>query len=334
MNKDLYYNGGQALTYNPLFLFIIGNRGCGKTYWFRKWAIRDFIKTGRQFIYLRRYKEEMKGQNKANFMSPLILNNEFPDHEITIKNDEILVDGKTAGYFCSLSTAKVKKSVDYPLVDKIGFDEFIIEKSNYTYIPNEVVNLLEFYNTVDRDRDKVRLVFMSNAISIANPYFLFFNIEVSATHRYWKFKDGAIIVDYVNNEAFKEYKRNTRFGKLIKGTSYADYSIENKFLLDNPRAIGKKTGNCSHSFNIKYNNTIYGIWRSRDTLIDYISKDYDKTSLYNYAILPNDVGGKFKLCTRSNVFFKTIIKSYMNDNILYESLQIKAIFQEIFKKLM
>lgn len=337
MNKDIkadiYYDGGQALSYNALFTFIIGNRGCGKTYWFRKWAIRDFIKNGNQFIYLRRYKEEMSESNKKNFLEPLIKENEFPGHELKIKGNEVFVDGKVAGYFVTLSTAKIKKSVDYPYVTKIGFDEFIIEKSNYTYIPNEVINLLEFYNTVDRDSDRVKMIFMSNAISIANPYFLEFNINVSDTHRYWRFKEGEMLVDYVDNEEFKKFKRSTRFGRMIAGTNYANYSIENKFMLDDDFGIDKKDGKCSCDINIKYAGTIYGIWRSREKLCFFISQDYSKTCLYNYCFKASDISDKFHLVNKSNPLIKFLVKDYKKGNVLFEDNKIKAIWTEIFKTL-
>lgn len=57
---SVFYDGYKTLTYNALFNFIIGNRGSGKTYWAKRWAINDFIKKGEQFIYLRRYKTELR----------------------------------------------------------------------------------------------------------------------------------------------------------------------------------------------------------------------------------------------------------------------------------
>lgn len=38
----MYYEIGKALSYNCLFNFIVGMRGVGKTYAFKRWAIQDF----------------------------------------------------------------------------------------------------------------------------------------------------------------------------------------------------------------------------------------------------------------------------------------------------
>lgn len=55
-----YYDGSKAISYNALFSFCIGGRSIGKTYYFKKYAIKDFLKKKKQFIYLRRYKEELQ----------------------------------------------------------------------------------------------------------------------------------------------------------------------------------------------------------------------------------------------------------------------------------
>ena len=56
----MYYNVDSALSYNALFTMIMGGRGIGKTYSAKKRAIKNFLTKGEQFIYLRRYKTELK----------------------------------------------------------------------------------------------------------------------------------------------------------------------------------------------------------------------------------------------------------------------------------
>ena len=54
-----YYDYGPVLSRNALFSFVVGGRGLGKTYGFKHWAIRDWIRSGSEFVYLRRYKSEL-----------------------------------------------------------------------------------------------------------------------------------------------------------------------------------------------------------------------------------------------------------------------------------
>ena len=168
----MYYNYNRIRSYNAYWNFVISNRGGGKTYGFKEMCIKDFLKKGEQFIYVRRTKVEL--EDRQTFFDDI--KEKFPDHELRVQGKTALIDGKVAGYFIALSTSRNKKSVPYPLVTKIGFDEFIIEKiGSKGYLKDEVTTMLELCSTVTRKRDNVRVYFMGNNISIVNHYFIYFN---------------------------------------------------------------------------------------------------------------------------------------------------------------
>ena len=73
---SIFWNINNSVSYNALFNFIIGNRGGGKTYGMKNYVINKFIKKGEQFIYLRRYKTEVKRINTF-FTIYTSLNNMF-----------------------------------------------------------------------------------------------------------------------------------------------------------------------------------------------------------------------------------------------------------------
>ena len=54
-----YYNYSKLYSYNCTYNFLIGARGLGKTYGIKKKAIKDAIRRGDMFIYLRRYEGEI-----------------------------------------------------------------------------------------------------------------------------------------------------------------------------------------------------------------------------------------------------------------------------------
>jgi hypothetical protein len=178
-DNKMYYDIRQALTHNCLFNFIIGNRGCGKTYSSKDYVINNFLKNGSQFMYVRRYDTEL--HKREQFFNDIVgkYNN-----EMKVSGYEALIDNKTAGFFMALSKAKIEKSTSFPNVTTIIFDEFILDKGNYYYIPDEVTNFLELYETVARTRNNVRVLFLSNAITVTNPYFLFFHINVDGKKRF------------------------------------------------------------------------------------------------------------------------------------------------------
>ena len=69
MGSAFYYNPGKMLSYNRFLNCVIGARGIGKSYSMKEHVIKQFLKPDpnkkgeileQQFIYLRRYKPELK----------------------------------------------------------------------------------------------------------------------------------------------------------------------------------------------------------------------------------------------------------------------------------
>lgn len=323
----MYYDGFRTLTYNCLFNFIVGNRGGGKTYWFKKWAIKDFIKNGNQFVYVRRYKQELKKISK--FFDDIA--HEFPNHKFDVKGMTFYIDNKLAGTAMPLSTSKIEKSTPFPKVNKIGFDEFILDKGVYRYLEDEVINFLELYETIARSRDNVIVFFLSNAISMTNPYFLYFNISLPYGKNIIRKDD--ILLELVQNQDFIDMKKQTRFGRLIEGTSYADYSIENKFLRDNKTFIEKKNGHCDYLFGFIYKDDKYGVWTNHEQGLVYVSYDTDPYSKLVYSITMKDHQPNTMLLKRVNktCLFKYFIDNFKLGNVRFESMNIKNICYDILK---
>lgn len=325
----MFYNPHKLLTYNALFNFIIGNRGAGKTYGFKRWAIKDFLKTGAQFIYLRRYKTEF--DDFKNFFADI--SEEFPDVTFEVKGKLLLINGQVAGYGVALSTAMTKKSVSYHLVNKIGFDEFVIDSKIIHYMSNEVTQFLEFFETVDRMRDKTRVMFISNAVSIVNPYFLFWNIKPKQNKQFSRY--GHILIEFVKDQEFIDAKYKTRFGQLIKGTKYGDYAVENVYLKDNNNFVGKKTGNARYEFSIVYQEHTYGFWTDYREGRCYVSNDYDPSSLLQFALTDSEHKPNMMLIKSASKshLLSGAIKAYEGGWLWFEDMQIKNQCIEMFQLL-
>lgn len=322
----LYWDINRPLSYNALFNFIVGNRGGGKTYGAKKYVISNFIKKSEQFIYLRRYKQELK-RIKTFFAD---VSQEFENIEFDVKGKEFYINKKLCGYAMPLSTSKIEKSVSFPLVTTIIFDEFILDKGTYHYLNDEVTNFLEFYETVARSRN-VRVFFLSNALTITNPYFLYFDIKLPYGNTIACKNDK--LIELVQNEEFIETKKQTRFAKLIEGTDYAAYAIENKFLRDNKTFIEKKSGNCSYIFGFVYNGVTYGVWRSFSEGKLWVSYDYDKAYSTLYALTKADHTPNTLLINslRQSRPFKMFIDNYKMGNVYFENQNIKNICYEVVK---
>ena len=155
LDSSVYYSFEAIDTRNAIFNFVVGERGNGKTYGAKLKAIRNYLKHGAEFIYLRRYKEEIA--TFSTFFNDIA--DRFPDHQFRVigrtaqirrRCDDDEFPWKTFGYAMVLSVGQQLKGSSFPKVNTIIFDEFIIEKGVNRYLTNEVESLLNFYNTIDR----------------------------------------------------------------------------------------------------------------------------------------------------------------------------------------
>lgn len=321
----MYWEINKVFSYNKLFNFIVGARGVGKTYGAKKKAIERFIKKNEQFIYLRRYKEELAKISK--FFDDI--NNEFPDIDFEVKGNDFYINGMIAGSALALTQAKKEKSVPYPRVSMIIFDEFIIEAKGYSrYLTNEVSCFLEEYSTIARDRDVI-VFFLSNALTISNPYFIYFDIFPSKNEFTVK---GDILIQSVKDNEYIDKMNNTRFGKLIQGTEYGDYAISNEFLLDNNDFIAKKNENYRFLFSFNYSDKNFGVWYNYRQGTYIVSNDIDPSGKLHYCFSMDDHStNTILLRGNTSPIIKGFIDTYKRGGVFFESVNIKNIVNKVIK---
>ena len=328
----MYYDYSKILTYNAFLNFLIGERGVGKTYGASKLVIKQAIKNDFQFAYIRRYKTELK-KAVPKFFQAIIENNEFPDHNLYTKGETFYLDDKPIGYAMTLSTAQSLKGSNFSKVKFIIFDEFIIEKGQQHYLPNEVENFLGLVETIARMRD-VKIFLLANAVSVVNPYFLFFDINLPYNNDIKTFKDGLILVQYMKNEEYRQAKKDSKFGKLVSGTKYEEYAINNEFRLDNKNFIEKKTGNSRCTFSFKYKDVIYGVWFDYSVGKIFVSNDHNSQICFSCTLDDHSPNTMFYSVAKEYNSWRTFIKNYKLGNVYFENIKIKNICQELIKNLL
>lgn len=333
LNNNFYYTLQRVLSFNSLINIIIGERGVGKSYTCKKHVINRFIKKNEQFVYLRRYKTELKS-SVPKFFDDIIANNEFPEAKFKVKNNLFYIDDNIAGYALPLSTANILKSTSFAQVKTIIFDEFIIDKGCYHYLQNEVEQFLDIIETIARLRD-VRVFMLGNAISITNPYFTYFDLTLPYNSDIALFKDGSILVNYIKNESYREIKKASRFGKLIEGTDYGKYAIDNEFLRDSKAFIRKKEKWSKFYFILILNNKCYGVWNDYKNGFMFISEDYDPNCPVRYALNTKDhTEASILIRVRNSPLIKSVIDHYRLARLCFESQKIKNIvLQELTRYL-
>lgn len=333
MDKSIFYNPDRIISYNALLNIIIGERGVGKTYGFKKFVVNRFLNKHKQFAYIRRYDTDLEASvgstNDNKFFEQI--RKEFPNSEFKISKSKkvrkLYIDNKLCGYALPLSAADSLKSSSYENVDTIIYDEFLLkEGSSQHYLRNEPEIILDLIETIGRLRD-IRIYCLGNAISSTGPLMAYFDLTLPYNTDIKTFKDGTIAVEYIKNEKYREVKKASRFGKLIDGTKYGKYAIDNEFLTDSKAFIKKKDKFAKFYFILYVNGRQYGIWRDWKTGYIYVSNDIDPNCPIKFAIHEEDHNETTVYAkVRCNFWFKQIINAYRLARLCFESQTIKNLF--------
>lgn len=339
MDKSIFYNPERIISYNALLNIIIGERGVGKTYGFKKFIVNRFLNKHKQFAYIRRYDTDLEASvgntNDNKFFEQI--RKEFPDSEFKISKSKkvrkLYIDNKLCGYALPLSAADSLKSSSYENVDTIIYDEFMLkEGSSQHYLRNEPEIILDLIETIGRLRD-IRIYCLGNAISSTCPLMAYFDLTLPYNTDIKTFKDGTIAVEYIKNEKYREVKKASRFGKLIDGTKYGKYAIDNEFLTDSKAFIKKKDKFAKFYFILYVNGRQYGIWRDFTNGYIYVSNDIDPNCPIKFAIHEEDHNESTVFAkVRSNFWFKQIINHYRVARLCFENQTVKNMFMQELNK--
>lgn len=336
-----YYDFDKIYSMNGVFNFLIGARGLGKTYGKKVKDIKAAIEKGHEFIYLRRYKEELKTAKQSFFEDIL---DEFPDYDFRTDRhmaqyshirlrDEKKRPWITMGYFMALSTAQTQKSVAFPRVKSIIFDEFIIEKGMMHYLPSEAEAFVNFFNTVDRSKDKTRAWFLANSATIENPYFIKYEIEPKADQEWIKKFDNFIVCHFADSEEYKAGVYRTKFGKFIADSDpdYASYAVGNEFRDNNGNLLEPKSPEAKYVYSLETETGTFSVWIDWDTRSYYIQQKRPKMELL-YTICPQKMSKGKKLLFNNDRQIQMLRSSFKAERVYFDKAQTRQAFLKIFSR--
>ena len=326
-----WYSYQNLLSQNCFLNFVMSPRGNGKSYGAKKIMIDNFIKKGKQSVYVRRTQTELDGM-KMTFFADIA--EQYPDNEFEVVGDVGYIDGEEAIFFRALSTSLKKKSSAYPKVTSIFFDEYVIAQGASTrYLKNEMFIFFELLETIFRKRNTpdMRIVLMANAVSSVNPLFTFYNIEPNPKLRFQKFHNKSICLELFTDSTFMEEKKNTRMGQLIKGTSYANYAIGNVAYEDNDDFLMKKREGTRWEYlmTLKTEGRAVAVWADLYQNIFHIDDNVNlQSTTHNYTLTSDDIEQGFINIKsgRDNWRVKHLKRAHMESNLYYVNQDIKKFF--------
>lgn len=179
-----YYTTEQIDKTGAYYRVVFSERSDGKTYAILMVALRNFVKTGKQLAYLRRWDEDLIGKRGRSLFDNLVHNGEISRatkgewNDVVYKsrmwflsrmeNGTRITMDKPIAYGFSISSMTHDKSSGYPEITTVFFDEFIDRRG---YITDEFVLFSNVISTIVRDRNDIVIYMAGNTVNKYCPYF-------------------------------------------------------------------------------------------------------------------------------------------------------------------
>lgn len=334
-----FYSFAKLDSYNAYYNMAVGGRGIGKTYGRKKKSIADAIRRGHQFIYMRRYKEELQLAKETFFTD---VQHNFPKHDFKTagrmaymspisERDEKKRKWVVIGFFVALSQAQSYKSVDFSNVKTIIFDEFILEKAATHYLPNEAILFNNFYSTVDRYKGKTRVYFLANSVVIANPYFIYYKIDPDLADENGILKlNDFMVCHFIDSDEFEAQVFKTPFGKFIENSEYADYAVGNQFRDNHKSMIARKPSSAKYIFTLETTDGYYSVWHDIKSNVYFYQEGRPKTEKIFTLSHENMSEGKTLLISSDKVL-QMLRTAYRHNRARFDLASTRNSCVEIFK---
>lgn len=330
VKKSKWYSFNRLLSYNAMYYFVMSNRGNGKSYASKRLIIDTYLKKGKQACYVRRTKSELTKTVKTFWND---IKKEYPDLEFDVKGDIGYINGEEVVYFMAFSVAGKLRSSSYPDVGLVIYDEYIIETSRFNnYLPFEENLVWSLNETIIRDREDVRVIFIGNCVSFVNPIFTDLGIEPTPGKQFQKFLGGLVVLEHLNDTSFAEEKRKTKHARLMLHSKYGQYAIDNIMLEDTADFIakGRGKGNWGYTTILKSQGFAIGVWTEHLTNTYYIDKDVKLNSdVPRYTVLNKDTESGYKnlkIGRDKDWRIKDLKKAYYEGKVYYNNQEVKKFF--------
>ena len=334
---NTYFEGDYILSKGALLNLVLSDRSDGKTFDCKYRCLRDYKKDKTITIYLRRYKSEITPLMYNSWFDEVLnkpKGKEFKEWKFKGSKRGIQVQVEKDGewdfivYFIVLSmSGKLKSQItDIERINVIDYDEFV--PLDFRYLKDEVNILLEFYKSIDRDRDTTQLLILGNKLTPFNPLFDYFGIKLRIEKDKVKlYRNGSFAVQIYSNKEHREERAKSKLNDLIKGTEYEGYS-NGGILYELGVKIGDHNG-MKYWCSFKTSKGEGSIWYNDDRqfcVSDYKRKDgfvlVDK--IYNT--------GREEYMVNFGNFGSSIKQMYRTNSLSFDSDRVYYMFEDILLK--
>lgn len=185
-SKD-FYSLKKVLEKNPDIIALIGQRSNGKTYASLEYALNNFKKHKRTFVYVRRWAEDIVSKNMSKLFDPLpiakifgagcsikYLRGTFWLHDESSDDEDVCL-----GWAVALNQIAHTKSQTFTGAQIVILDEFLQLKSEVR-LRDEFDAWEQTLSTILRTTNDAKIFLLGNTVSKYSPYFTPYGIDINS----------------------------------------------------------------------------------------------------------------------------------------------------------
>lgn len=290
-----YYDGTKLLNkrdlegVKPEIFICTGNRAAGKSYFFKRMLVDNFVKdNNKKFMVLFRKRDEMGGALSA-FMEDIrtdecfahLLQFEYKSTtEMSGAYQVWQLNGVEMAYATYMNAAeKIKRSAARFIdTQAVFFDE--VQSEVYAYVENEVSKFISIHASIARGGGKqsryVPCYLVGNSASMANPYFTALGISERYIPEAKFIRGTGWVAEFTQNKAAEKALKESRFNIAFSKNKYIQYATENSFLLDYTNFVEKMSlTNAVFVWHFVVEEKHIGCWYLETENIFYFCTKYD-----------------------------------------------------------
>lgn len=326
LQKSQFYDGTKLLSMmdingnKPEIYMCTTNRSAGKTTYFGRMMVNNFLKKGSKFIIVYRFNYELKGCADKFFKDIGALF--FPYFIMSEKAQakgvyyELFIQApswdkpKSCGYAIALNQADQIKRLSHLLSDSacMLFDEFQSETNHYC--SDEVQKLLSVHTSIARGQGKhvryLPVYMLSNAVTLINPYYVALGITARLNPKSKFVRGDGWVIEQGYVEAAANAQRDSAFNRAFGNEKYVNYSASNTYLNDNVAFIDKMEGAGKYVATLKYNGREYAIREYAEQGIVYCNDTPDSTYPFKLTVTKEDHDINYVMLKQNDVFLSQL----------------------------
>lgn len=339
-----YYDGTKLLSLkdlngkDPEIYICTTNRTGGKTTYFGRLCVNNYLKKKEKFALLYRYNYEldsvatkffkdigslffrdyeMKSEARARGMyHELFLGKRGDEHSF-----------KSCGYAISMNNADAikKNSHLFSDVKRILFDEFQSETNHYC--SNEITKFLSIHKSIARGQGEqwryVPVYMLSNPVTILNPYYTSMGISDRLRDDTKFLKGDGFVLEQGYVESAANAQLESGVSRAFSSTEYIAYAAQGVYLNDKKSFLENVEGRSRYLCTIRYGNKDFAIKEFTEKGILYCDTRVDKTFHMRLCVTAEDHDVNYVMLKRNELFLNTLRYFFNHGAFRFKNLECK-----------